>query len=181
MSPWPRVIWCRVIISNVVIFSARRVMNTCPWRENRPGLIIPDPRPAPEESLASVIIGKWCNTRPGPTSVSGHTGHCVTSRTIRPDWPFQIHSSNSMSLERKKRRRKRRSVSETSLNESGSSGSSGQSNSGEKTSDTNIYCQLKYVMSGSRGGRGSRRSSTTNLVTSLREPDNDLPVVSQLE
>lgn len=75
----------------------------------------------------------------------------------------QCHHSNSMSLERKKRRRKRRSVSETSLNESGSSGSSGQSNSG------------------SRGGRGSRRSSTTNLVTSLREPDNDLPRVSQLE
>ena len=37
-------------------------MNTCPWRENRPGLIILEPRPAPEESLASVIIGKWCNT-----------------------------------------------------------------------------------------------------------------------
>ena len=101
-------------------------MNTCPWRENRPGLIIRDPRPALEESLASVIIGKWCNTR---ALVSGHTGHCPephneTGLTI-------LCSSNSMSLERKKRRRrKRRSVSQTSLNESGSSGSSGQSISG---------------------------------------------------
>jgi len=74
----------------------------------------------------------------------------------------QCHHSNSMTLERKKRRRrKRRSESTTSLNESGSSGSSGQSLS--------------------EGSRGSRRSSTTNLVTSLREPDNDLPRVSQLE
>ena len=59
-----------------------------------------------------------------------------------------------MSLERKKRRRKRRSVSETSLNESGSSGSSGQSNSGEKTSDTNIYFQLKYVTVRQQGRPG---------------------------
>ena len=107
-------------------------MNTCPWRENRPGLIILEPRPAPEESLASVIIGKWCNTLLYTPHCSVVTRAIVKSRTMSPGWPSQLFSSNSMTLERKKRRRrKRRSESTTSLNESGSSGSSGQSLSGK--------------------------------------------------
>ena len=97
MSPWPRVIWCRVIISNVVIFSARRVMNTCPWRENRPGLIIREPRPAPEESLASVIIGKWCNTR---ALASGHTGHCPEPHN-ETGWPSSVPATPCHSRERR--------------------------------------------------------------------------------
>ena len=63
-------------------------MNTCPWRENRPGLIIPEPRPAPEESLASVIIGKWCNTLYTP-HWSVVTRAIVKSRTMGPGWPSQ--------------------------------------------------------------------------------------------
>ena len=123
---------------------------------------------------------RWVVQYPGhPTLVSGHTGHCQEPHN-EPGLTIATFFPATRWLWRE-RRGGGGSGAARAQQVSTRAGAAAAAARASQVSWKNEEKQYWLKNMCPEGSRGSRRSSTTNLVASLREPDNDLPRVSQLE